>query len=770
MSIINDLINICSKQNYNDPKMTFGDFKIVEKLGNGQQGVVLKILSGINKELAMKCFHPTDSNSDILAKSIERFIKEIHLLASFSHKNIVKVYAGGHACWKDNKWEIDYKFDNYKKVITENEFLFYIMDYIKGCDLTALFYEYSKNDKDCQEAKKISLSQRKTHFEELIKQVCSGMAHYNSKGIMHKDIKPENIRYSSEDDTFIIVDFGFAKETSSPQDYATIPRVDLLDLASIQERNYDKYDMFQFCKMLKDLLPSFLNDYSNFNEIQAAIERGCDSNLKKRYDDIQTFYNTIKHFFSEHWKFQLRINEWCTPDNFGKFDSKLRIPVSDSLLLFKEIRDIMDTPEFQRLRGVRQLGPTFFVFPGANHTRFEHSLGVYSLALRYVEKLISLPNFRYLCEPLSQNLKVFILSALLHDIGHYPYSHWVEEIDVFHNDLKLPRHEERAKNILNTNGELKTVIETTWKTNVQDVTNLISNSHSSNETLCSLLDSVIDIDKLDYLQRDSVHCGVNYGKGIDIERFLDSLWVDPNTKRICLTEKGKAPLLSILSARNIMFHTVYWHKTVRACEAMFKRFFFEYIKKTAETNKNDKSTIQREIETMFSKSDDDFVISLYKWADSNKNLQDMIKPFAYKGRKYIYKPAYIYFDNLYSDEPRSYQKVFRKILNMSYKDLIEYTNKFTKIMQGHIDEELSEYDIIIEKTPTGKNENYMLAGFKFYNTRKKKYEKTSGDIESFNAYLENNKQVYVFCNPKIRDTVEKIMLSNDIDKELDEIY
>src|SRR5437870_5575485 len=120
------------------------------------------------------------------------------------------------------------------------------------------------------------------------------------------------------------------------------------------------------------------------------------------------------------WKLVVKPGEYLTPTQFGQFDAKIRLPVSGSVLVTKEVRGIIDTPEFQRLRGIRQLGPAFFVFPGANHTRFEHSLGTYSLALRYLERLLGFATFQSACEPLDETVKLTVLAALLHDIGHYP--------------------------------------------------------------------------------------------------------------------------------------------------------------------------------------------------------------------------------------------------------------------------------------------------------------------------------------------------------------
>lgn len=171
-----------------------------------------------------------------------------------------------------------------------------------------------------------------------------------------------------------------------------------------------------------------------------------------------------------------------------------------------------------------------------------------------------------------------MLSALLHDVGHYPYSHWIEEI-VFPSKITFEKHEVRAREIL-CKGKLRDCIERDWKLSPKAVSDIIAGVNPSSrkkELFNSIINSIIDVDKLDYLVRDSIHCGVGYGHGIDIERLLDSLHVNSKDCKICVTEKGRSVLLSVLTCRNIMYQEVYWHKTVRACTAMFKRFFYEYV-------------------------------------------------------------------------------------------------------------------------------------------------------------------------------------------------
>ena len=765
MTIIETVLNSFDEKKNSNPIRKFNGFIIEQKLGRGQQGIVLKVKNNINKEFALKFYQPTDKDPGILKESINRFISEVNTLASLKHKNIVKIYTGGYAKWNDAEkvWTVEEGFSSVSESeeLGENEFLYYVMDYIEGFDLTHIFSELDKNGRK-KESEEFSLSEQLKWFELLIKQGSKAMKYYHAKDITHKDIKPENIRFGTEDSTFIIVDFGFAHHTDSPQNEEVIPRVDYIDLPSIESKDYKKNDMGQFSKMLAKLLPKFKEEYqiNRYSGLKSVIEKGKNPDLKLRYKDMSDFYDHIKQYFLSigGWKFQLKLDEFMTPERFGRFDSKLRIPVSGSIFLSKEVREIIDTPEFQRLRGVRQLGPTMFVFPGANHTRFEHSLGVYSLALHYLEKLLSLAEFKALCEPLDKSIKLIILSSLLHDIGHYPYSHWVEEIDELPNKIKLPHHEERAKQIIGT-GEIRGVIEKTWGMEISEIAALISNN-SDEEIINSFINSVVDIDKLDYLTRDSVHCGINYGKGIDTERLLDSLYVNTETSKLCVTEKGRSALLSILTTRNIMYQEVYWHKTVRACEAMFKRFFYEYV---AHFPKADKKKAMEQLNELMNKSDDEFISTLYDWAKSTENIKliELIKPFAYGGRNTIYKPAYIYFEHNDSKEAAKTNKFFRTLFKLSYGELVEKSNRLANQLKKHIPE-IEPLDIIFEKTPIkSEGEHYLLDGFKIYNTRKKRYDTYPSQINELNNYLSNNKQAYIFCSAKYYEKIRELSLDSD---------
>ncbi|HAB53777.1 MAG TPA: hypothetical protein DCE80_16645, partial [Ignavibacteriales bacterium] len=643
--------------------LNFGNYVIIDRVKKpSQQGMVVKVTNSIGKEFAIKFYRPVGQDAKILKDGKKRFISEVNILARLRHRNIVSVHTGGKAMWDENedKWKIVEGLRD-EDAEDNNHILFYLMDFIEGQDVSAIFFDLKikTDDKLCTD---LVRSYEKLHlFEEMIAQVCAAMNYYHSEKITHKDIKPDNIRYSTKDSTFIIVDFGFARHLGSSQDKETIIRTEYMDYESVDAQDYTLNDLAQFSRVLLKILDSLSNQYDRdrYNGIKSVLERAKHQNLKERYRTARSFYEAIKPFFLElpNWKFQLEMNEYLCDGRFGKFCSRLRIPVTGSVLMTEEILKLIDCSAFQRLRGIKQLGPTIFVFPGANHTRYEHSIGCCSMAMRYIGKLITQPLFRMICEPIDETIRLIVLSALFHDIGHYPYSHWIEEIDELPNGIELKKHEDRAMDIL-TQRQLKNQIVNEWGIKPEDIAQIISGLDLDDraEFVNSFIDSAIDVDKLDYLVRDSIHCGVPYGEGIDIYRLLDSLYVNSETKKLALTHKGLSSLLSLLTCRNIMYQEVYWHKTVRSCDAMFKRFFYEIIARDLKD--------MRKINKYMDFSDDHFIAQLYSLALKHRtdSLVDLIAPFALKGRT-LYKPLIIYSRANASHERINTKKFFSKIIS-----------------------------------------------------------------------------------------------------------
>jgi HD superfamily phosphohydrolase len=233
---------------------------------------------------------------------------------------------------------------------------------------------------------------------------------------------------------------------------------------------------------------------------------------------------------------------------------------------------LIDTPAFQRLRYVRQLGLAFLVYPGASHSRFEHALGAYHLARRALALLEERDDLRGIDDAACSDVRI---AALLHDIGHYPFSHALEEIGALH-------HEEVARPLI-CDGDVGRLLRDALGADAPErIVRLIRGA--SDSPLQGLISGSLDLDKIEYLRRDALMCGVPYGD-IDSDRLLNSLVVirdqaQPTTHsasrktvlpRIGVQEKGLSALESLLFAKYQMYRNVYWHHAVRSATAMYKR-------------------------------------------------------------------------------------------------------------------------------------------------------------------------------------------------------
>ena len=240
----------------------------------------------------------------------------------------------------------------------------------------------------------------------------------------------------------------------------------------------------------------------------------------------------------------------------------LRDPVWNNIRVDDLTLSLVDTEVFQRLRYVRQLGWTYLVYPGATHTRFEHALGTHHLSRRTLALLCEAED----AASISENEQAIVRSAaLLHDVGHYPFSHALEEIGALH-------HEAVARPLI-TEGSVASLLASRLGDDAPvRVFDLIRGASKS--ALQGLISGSLDLDKIEYLKRDAFMCGVPYGE-IDVDRLTNSLVLvdDPDTGRpvIGVREKALSALESLLFAKYQMYRNVYWHHAVRSATAMYKR-------------------------------------------------------------------------------------------------------------------------------------------------------------------------------------------------------
>lgn len=233
----------------------------------------------------------------------------------------------------------------------------------------------------------------------------------------------------------------------------------------------------------------------------------------------------------------------------------IRDPIHGTIPLKEVELELIDTPQFQRLRRIKQNGLCYLIYPAMNSTRFEHSLGVMYLAGKMADHL----------ELYDDEKGMLRVSALLHDIGHCAFSHTSDEILMRGGDS----HEKNSSRII-MKSEISDILKSHGMAPKE-----VSDLASGEGNLGKIISSEIDADKMDYLIRDSYYAGVAYGV-IDLERIIYG------TKMIdgeIVIRKGSVEAVeSLLISRNLMYQTVYRHHTKRIAEAMFRHAIDSLLK------------------------------------------------------------------------------------------------------------------------------------------------------------------------------------------------
>lgn len=220
------------------------------------------------------------------------------------------------------------------------------------------------------------------------------------------------------------------------------------------------------------------------------------------------------------------------------------------------IWSLINTPEFQRLRRIRQLGTSYLTFHGAEHSRFSHSLGVYEITRRIISQF---ERGGYADWP-SEERMVALCAALLHDLGHGPFSHSVEEAFQMH-------HEDWTCKILLGDTEVREVLRTVEPDFPDKVAAVIRKDYN-NPTVVNLVTSPLDADRMDYLLRDAYFTGVNYGT-IDMDRILRML--RPYNGRVVVKESGMHAVEDYLMSRYQMYWQVYFHPVTRSSDIILRQ-------------------------------------------------------------------------------------------------------------------------------------------------------------------------------------------------------
>ena len=403
----------------------------------------------------------------------------------------------------------------------------------------------------------------------------------------------------------------------------------------------------------------------------------------------------------------------------------VRIPHQLDVPFTARVRSIVDTAEFQRLRQITQLGLASRIYPGATHTRFEHALGVFHNALKYLWQLGKDSRFAEKVSP--HQAEVLMVAALLHDLGHWPFCHPIEDMGL----SDLPPHEQFAAEFLSPKRELGQVLISEWGIEPDEVRDvLVARTDSlSLRLMRSILSGPIDIDKMDYLERDSLHAGVPYGRNFDRARLIQSLIVNEAGDGLAISSKGKTAAELMVFARYVMFSEVYWHHAVRSATCMFARSFYELHR-------------QLDLKTLFQQSE-----------------FDVIRELRLTGTSTAVAPL---LDGLFGPKRRLHKRVlelslyqtpdlYRKIAGRPYADLLAVAQRLSNRIADELACSVQPVDLLIDAPPIHKEVEFKVD---IYYPKERKYYPLGHVSPVVNALARTQfddyvKRVRLFADPDL---------------------
>jgi len=585
----------------------------------------------------------------------ELFRSEITRILTLSHRNIIRLYDAGSV------------------QVSGVQRPYYIMEYLEG---SSNLVEYLRKQG-------ADLSER--ILVETLMGAVEGLAECHRKGIFHGDVKPGNILVSNDGEVRI-TDFGFSKSAAdldkeSADRYSlwigdkrfmadevlalmTTQRSRLLGVGSDErvcavavprDQLRERGRLYDLCSLGKTI--QFLWDTLECDQRRLAHEpflKLCIKRLENAPRFTELRYDSARAFLADLQKLAPGYSPESIVHELNlSFPDTIRIPVHDRVPLTARLEKLVNLPIVQRLRGVRQLGLTHLVYPGAVHTRFEHSLGVLEKTAQYVRALWGDVHNQFFAQCANEkDLGAVLVAALLHDIGHYPLAHAFEEVEP--KTGSVYKHSQIAVDWLrgvvpyiwsdDDQASFERFLGDDWGLSTDDVVAVLTGAPPTANLhpellpcLRSIISGPLDADKLDYLIRDSTHCGNPYGARLDLEKFLQSVVAPGEYNPVGIREKGLPAVESAFLARYHMFVTVYWHHTIRAAERMVS----EAVRLLRGRAGEDFADRFRAF--ALGQDDESMIWGLYRWLTrvvrERRPAEDLLRPLfaAGGGREQIYR-------------------------------------------------------------------------------------------------------------------------------------
>jgi hypothetical protein len=451
------------------------------------------------------------------------------------------------------------------------------------------------------------------------------LEYLHTEGRTHCDLHGDNILISDKvfAEGVLIIDFGSGHRDSSPS--PETPDRGHGGFKNIQgqqqhrrrvnrtnaKQQFRDYDFNALGKALAGMQPVFFGTAPHDQSIAYSDFCGMlqDASIKSWQDVRERFEHVVDPTFLLTKAEPLFVRrDGSRP--LIIIPATIPVPVGDSIL------EIINHQQFQKLRGIKQLSFCDWHFPGGTHTRFEHSLGVFAIARRALELLVRDPMVQSAYD--EKHIKGTLLAALIHDIGHYPFAHAIEHYvagrffdERTRGDKALAAsavgHLEHTIKILSDEGtdSIAVSVRRHWGEDI--VGESINVMQKKVGVLSQILDGTVDCDKIDYLKRDSWHCGVPYGDGFRIDEVLASFRAGPDARNLLFRKSHVHAIEGFMIAQDQMLSAVYWHEAIRGVFAMFHGFMA--------------GTVGEDVEKITT-----FVDGLKSYSNENEALHGVIQP------------------------------------------------------------------------------------------------------------------------------------------------
>lgn len=678
-------------------------YKIVEPINRGGSSVVVKVShSKTGIEYALKLPRPRgEAYLDTVKQEMQHLIK-------IRHENIISIH------YMDEVHVRKYSYP------------FFIMDYIEG----------AINLRECLESK-IEQAKRSSDLPQitiwLAEKLCgiaAALELLHRLSIIHFDVKPGNIFVDTGlNDRPVLADLGYAKSRTdsevevivgftvfyahpdlaaqyykaSSRNRVTKPMIpknfkfiwdiyalgkSILELLAVIDRafpdtvGYDttfSYLHLAACRMLDGL--NLSNEEilrlrgQQSRDDPASYFETCQRLSRKEFSEDGIQYSSMSQIVRDLDKLNNSSSiTYNVPELNFYFPHTIHISEHGPAPFTLRVKELVEHPVLSRLSEVPQLGLIRLIYPPATHTRLDHSIGTFRNACHYVQALYNDPYnplFRQLLD--SDDLKTILVASLLHDLGHFPFSHELEDLSptLAHSQITLSLLDNQATN--SEGHTIKEIIEDSdrgWGIPIESIKEvlkperreqLLSTRNFKTRLLSSLINGPIDVDKTDYLMRDSYECRLPYGDLIDYDRLVRNLTIimavdnrgypDP---QLGVYEKGQSAAEALTFARYLLYQALYWHHSARAIRVMLQQATMAALatRRGKGKGRKEKTFNDEFIDLLGVNSDarkitpDDVLNLIVEWTDdSGKEIIDLLR------KRKFYKRILTIHDERLRDEP-----------------------------------------------------------------------------------------------------------------------